>query len=183
MGKIIGYLDHGIKRCIKYYRKRVFLDHINSEEKSVNILGQIYLNVPYHGKNVKIGKNVTIYPGVYFWGDGEISIGDNVSIGKDTIIYAAERVYIGSDTNIAAQCYIIDSEHSCSKGVHIAKQKDTTSPITIGDDVWIGANVTVLAGSIISSGAVIGAKALVKGRIDENVIAVGIPAKERGKRI
>ena len=40
-----------------------------------------------------------------------------------------------------------------------------------------------MAGSIISSGAVIGAKALVKGRIDENVIAVGIPAKERGKRI
>ena len=49
--------------------------------------------------------------------------------------------------------------------------------VIIGSDVWLAANVTVLKGSKISDGAVIGAKSLVKGEIPENAIAVGIPAK------
>ena len=47
----------------------------------------------------------------------------------------------------------------------------------IGEDVWLGANVTVLKGSAIGDGAVIGAKALVKGKIECNAIAAGIPAR------
>ena len=45
MGKIIGYLDHGIKRCIKYYRKRVFLDQINSIGAKALVKGRIDENV------------------------------------------------------------------------------------------------------------------------------------------
>lgn len=42
-------------------------------------------------KNIKLGKNVTIYPDVMFWGDGPIIVGDNVDIGKGTIIYASKN--------------------------------------------------------------------------------------------
>ena len=45
------------------------------------MLGKVYINA----KNVKIGKNVTFYPGVYLWGNN-IEIGDNVDIGIGTII-------------------------------------------------------------------------------------------------
>lgn len=63
--------------------------------------------------NVKLGKNVTIYPGIMFWGDGDIEIGDNVVIGKDTVIYASKAggISIGCITMIVAQCYIIDMDH------------------------------------------------------------------------
>ena len=73
-------------------------------------------------------------------------------------------------------------DHGTKSGKLIQKQQNIVSPINIGNDVWLGANVTVLKGSNIGDGSVIGAKALVKGKIGENQIAVGIPAKEIGER-
>ena len=91
-------------------------------------------------------------------------------------------VYIGNDTMIAAQTYIIDCDHGIKANELMRKQKNTVEKVYIGKDVWIGANVTVLKGSYIEDGAIIGAKSLVKGKIEKNVIAVGIPAKEIKRR-
>ena len=52
-----------------------------------------------------------------------------------------------------------------------------TAPVTIGRDCWLGSKSTVLRGSTIGDGAVIGAHALVRGKIPKNAIAVGIPAR------
>lgn len=50
-------------------------------------------------------------------------------------------------------------------------------PITIGDNVWIGADVTILPGVTIGEGSVIGAKSLVTKDIPPHVLAVGHPCK------
>ena len=50
-------------------------------------------------------------------------------------------------------------------------------PITIGDDVWIGANATICGGVKIGSGTVIGAGSVVTRNIPEGVIAVGNPCR------
>ena len=89
---------------------------------------------------------------------------------------------VGDHTIIAAQCYIIDMDHGTAAKDRIQNQSNFVSPISIGKDCWLGANCTVLKGSQIDDGAIIGAKALVKGKITENAIAVGIPAKEIKKR-
>ena len=81
------------------------------------ILGDITINA----KNVKFGSNVVIYPGVYIWGEN-IEIGNNVNIGVGTIIFSCKRVYIGDDTIIAGQCYIIDSNNSIDKNIVIQNQ-------------------------------------------------------------
>lgn len=78
---------------------------------------------------------------------------------------------------IAAHSYIIDTDHGIKKGIKISEQEVTASPITIGSDVWIAGNCTILKGSVIEDGVVIGAKSLVKGKIECEGIAVGIPAK------
>ena len=52
-----------------------------------------------------------------------------------------------------------------------------TAPITVGDDVWIGANVTVLMGVTIGSGSVIGAGSVVTRDIPGGVIAAGSPCR------
>ena len=90
-----------------------------------------------------------------FSGDGLIEIGDNVDIGTGTIIYASKLggVYIGDNTVIAAQTYIIDMDHGIRGGEIIRKQKNTVEKVIIGGDVWLGANVTVLKGSKIGDGA------------------------------
>ena len=50
-------------------------------------------------------------------------------------------------------------------------------PVEIGDDVWIGTNAIILAGSKIGTGSIIGAGSIVKGEIPKNVLAAGVPAK------
>lgn len=125
-----------------------------------------------------MGKNVTLYPGVYLWGN-DIEIGDNVAIGIGTIIYSRNGIKIGSNTMIAGQCYIIDCNHGTKKGRLIMEQSDETSPdgITIGEDVWIGAQCSIIKGAHIGNGAVVGAQSLVNNVVPEQAVVVGSPCK------
>ena len=127
-----------------------------------------------------MGKNVNIYPGVMFWGDGIIDIGNNVDIGKDTIIYASKSggVSIGDNTVIAGHCYIIDMDHGMHINKKISEQENTVDKVIIGNNCWIASNVTALRGSCICDGAVVGAKSLVKGVVESNSVVVGIPCKK-----
>lgn len=159
------------------YRKYVFRKKIKCDHSDFSIYGKISLV----NCNIKLGRNVKIYPDVMLFGDGLIEISDNVSIGNGTIIYSSKHgggVRIGKDTMIAAQCYIIDSDHGIKSETPIRKQENTVAPVIIGNDCWLAANVTVLKGSVIGDGAVIGAKSLVKSRIEANSVCVGIPAKK-----
>lgn len=79
---------------------------------------------------------------------------------------------------IAAQCYLIDTDHGIVKEQLMRQQDNSVQNIVIGNDVWLGANVTVLKGSKISDGAVIGAKSLVKGSIEPYSVQVGIPCRK-----
>lgn len=169
------FLDRVIKKCSSIYNKKVFLKKINSKENTLKIYGEIYLINP----NIELGKNVVLYPNIMFFGDGKIIIEDNVSIGMGTIIYSSKKggVHIGKNTQIAAQCYIIDMDHGIRKNSIIRTQENTVGKIEIGDDVWIAANSVVLKGSNIKDGAIIGANSLVKGIIPPYAIAVGSPAK------
>lgn len=159
------------------YRKAYFRAFTKCPHKDFKLVGKITLINP----NIKLGKNVTIYPDCMFFGDGPIEIGDNVDIGNGTIIYSSKKfgggVHIGSNTLIAAQCYIIDTDHGIKAGELIRNQQNTVAPVKIGEGVWIAAGCKILKGSVIGDGAVIGAASLVKGEIEENAIAVGVPAK------
>lgn len=141
----------------------------------MQFLGKVNCNAT----NLIIGNNVTIYPNVTFWGDGEIRIGDNVDIGYNTIIFSSKNggVYIGNNVAIAANCYIIDSDHGIEKDKLIRNKRLVSGKVCIEDDVWIAENCTILKNSIIKNGAVIGAKSLINKKIDNYAIAVGIPAK------
>ena len=169
------FIDRIIQKLKRQYRISVFCKKIRCKHKKISLVG----NVTLINTNVTIGKNVTLYPEVMFYGDGPIVIGDNVSIGNGTVIYASKNggITIGKGTMIAAQTYIIDCDHGIKAGKPVAEQENSVAPVCIGEDVWLGTNVTVLKGSNIANGAIIGAKALVKGAIPENAIAVGVPAK------
>ena len=172
---MILWLDRFLQKVIRTYRKAVFREKIRCPHRDFTLVGHVHLI----NRNISLGRDVTIYPDVMFFGDGQIEIGDHVSIGNGTVIYASKSagVHIGNDTQIAAQCYIIDTDHGIQKGTLMREQENTCEPVHIGSDVWIAANVSVLKGAKICDGAVVGAKALVKGEIPENAIAVGIPAK------
>lgn len=176
--KILFLVNRILQKILREYRKSVFLLKIGSNEKTTSVLGIVHINAT----NIKIGKNLTIYPNVYFWGDGLIEIGDNVDLGMNTIIFAKKAVKIGNNTSIAANCYIIDSNHNIKRDLLINKQELDSSPIIIGNDVWIAAGCKIIKGAKINNGAVIGAMSLVNTEIDENAVAFGIPAKVKNYR-
>ena len=86
------------------------------------------------------------------------------------------RVTFGDNVFIAPNCvfstagHAIDSEQR-NQGLEIAL------PITVGNSVWIGANVTVLPGVTIGNYVIIGAGSVVNRDIPDGVIAVGVPCK------
>lgn len=123
---------------------------------------------------------------LFFWGDGKINIGDYKAIGDNNIIHSSKQggIYLGKDVLIAANCYLIDSNHKFdSNDLPIRLQGFSHKPIFICDNVWIGVNTTVLPGVTISKGCVIGANSLVNKSLSSDMIAFGSPAKEIKKRI
>lgn len=109
-----------------HYR-RDFTSRVKCED-----MPSVHGRVTVNATDVKAGKNLSIYPGAYFWGDGPIEIGDNVDIGKDTILYAHKGggVKIGSNVASAAQCYIIYSNHGTAPGELIRNQPMDVSPLS-----------------------------------------------------
>ena len=93
----------------------------------------------YIGENVRIGKNVAIYPQSY--------IGDNVEIGDNTIIYAGVKIYSGC--RVGQRCIIHSGVVIGSDGFGFAKEGESYKKIPqlgnviIEDDVEIGANTTI----------------------------------------
>lgn len=163
-----------LKEKILRYARVLNACHLAHCSTPPQILGKVYLRA----KNIKIGSNVTFYPGVYLWGNN-ITIGDNVDIGIGTIIHSTNGITIGSNTVIAGQCYIIDSNHGTAKNELIRNQKSVAAKdgITIGNDVWIAAQSTILKGALISDHVVVGANSLVNTKIPQYAIVAGTPAK------
>ncbi|WP_185066895.1 acyltransferase [Pseudomonas frederiksbergensis] len=109
---------------------------------------------------------------------GKIRIGDNVSIFCTAII-SYGLVTIGDNSVISAMCTIMDSNGHPTFGRTYLDEAERInfSSVTIGKNVWIGINCTVLPGVHIGDNCVIGANAVIRSNIPENCIAAGNPAK------
>lgn len=149
-------------------------------KNKIRVLGKISFRT--QKMNLRIGKNVTLFKGVVFWGNGPIVIGDNVTIADDVIILSAskEGIIIGNDTMIAARCYLIDSNHGhfLHKGP-MWKQSLVSKRIIIGNDCWICSNCVCGPGSVMPNGSVLGACSFLNKDFSkyENYIIGGVPAK------
>lgn len=166
-------------RLSNWYNKTSFISGLEGYEEDISVKENVHLWCDH----VKVGKGTNVYHSVTLWGPGKIAIGRHVEIGINTVVYSTESVCISDNCLIAANCYIIDSNHGVSKYKLIREQKSIVKgPVIIEEDVWLGAGTTVLSGVHIGKGAVIGAGAVVNKDIPEYAIAVGVPAKVIGYR-
>lgn len=97
-------------------------------------------------------------------------------INYNCVILDTAPVHIGKNVFIAPGVCIACAGHAIDPKQR-ADGIETAAPITIGDDVWIGANSTILGGATIGNGSVIGAGSVVTKDIPSGVIAVGAPAR------
>lgn len=106
-----------------------------------------------------------------------ISIGPGTYINRWTVIDASCSIQIGANVMIGPSCYITDHDHGTEPGLKVNQQPLVEAPTTIGDNVWIGANVTILKGVTIADDAVIGAGSVVTRTIPEGSKVAGNPAR------
>jgi acetyltransferase-like isoleucine patch superfamily enzyme len=130
------------------------------------------------GPGITLGEQVTLNRYAYLQGDkGGIKIGHRVEINNQTIINGTGGVCIGDDTLVGPGVKVISYQHAIAPGRPIRDQDSIARPITIGRDVWMGANAVVLAGVTIGDGAVIGAGAVVTRDVPPDAIVAGVPAR------
>ncbi|MDE6953444.1 MAG: sugar O-acetyltransferase [Erysipelotrichales bacterium] len=107
---------------------------------------------------------------------GNMIIGENFYSNYNLVVLDGATVTFGDNVFIAPNCCFSTAGHPID-----AKQRNQglefAYPITVGDNVWFGAHVTVLPGVKIGNNSVIGAGSVVTKDIPDNVIAVGNPCK------
>ena len=91
-------------------------------------------------------------------------IGENVSVSSNDIITCHERIVIGDNVQLSPNVQIYDHDHDFRDANGIQAGKYRNSPISIGSNVWIGANSVILRGTKIEDNCVVGAGCIVKGK-------------------
>lgn len=108
---------------------------------------------------------------------GVIEIGESVGISGSTI-YARDRITIGNNTIIGANCKIFDNDFHplCAEERRSESGSLTMRPVTIGEDVFIGCNCIILKGTTLGNGCVVGAGSVVHGEFPDYSVIAGNPA-------
>ena len=108
---------------------------------------------------------------------GKLEIGSNVYINKNFTAQCEENIYIGDRNLLGWNVTVRDTDgHSIVKR---GEEKMHRKKIHFDDDVWVAADSTILKGSIIAQGCVVGCNSLITGKEFEkpHCLIAGAPAK------
>lgn len=107
---------------------------------------------------------------------GDVVIGDHTRIGLHNTVIGP--VKIGNHVNLAQGITITALNHNFKNAdKRIDEQGISTAPVTIGDDIWIGANAVVLPGVTIGDHSVVAAGAVVTKDVPPRSLVAGVPAR------
>lgn len=152
--------------AVKYCQKLNALDVTDAEGRD-KVIRELFGSV---------GANPVVLP-VFNCDNGKnIHVGDNFLANYNVTVLDVDEVHIGDHVMIGPNTLISTVNHPLTpKGRrgHLSLIK----PVTIGNDVWIGGNVTILPGVTIGNNVVIAAGAVVTKDVPDNTLAGGIPAK------
>lgn len=193
MFKILSYfIDYRFLLRISILINRLFTISISKKFKTIGencklqypsrIEGMTFVEI---GKNFSCGKNLRLqaiskYHEQEFY--PSISIGNDVTINPNCQIVAVNRITIKDNVLLASNVFISDHSHGKSDFSDInidAAQRELYSKgeIIIEENVWIGQNVSILAGVTVGRNSIIGANSVVTKDVPCNSIAVGVPAR------
>lgn len=143
--------------------------------KFINKLKALFLIV----NGAKVGKRVVFYPGIWIMPGRNLILKDDVDLALGVLITTSGGVEIGARTLVGYRTQIISANHKIpqDKGMIFGSGHDMAK-VTIGCDVWIGANSIILPGVSIGDGAVIAAGSVVNKDVEAHTIVGGVPAKK-----
>lgn len=167
-------------RAIKLKTHKLNLDYNNTYEDETEkrsaiiseIIGEIgeggFLQGPiffHYGKHTKIGKSFFANFNLTVQDDAEVTIGDDCDFGPNVTIVTPIHPMLANERN-----HIMTAQGE-SKRLCYAK------PVHIGNNCWLGANVTVCPGVTVGDNCVIGAGSVLTRDIPSNSFAAGVPCK------
>ena len=138
-----------------------------------------------HGTSrIRLGRDLYLYPGLYLETrlGGEISIGDHAVISRGVHVVSYASVRIGAGAMIGEYTSIRDANHRIGEGKPLRDSGHDARPIVIGENVWLGARVTVTPGVTIGDNVVVGANSVVTRDVAPGELVVGAPARPLRKR-
>lgn len=111
--------------------------------------------------------------------DSRIRLGKGVTSTNLVLISATEgtSVVVGDDVMFASQNQVRADDAHPIFDVRSGRRVNVSRDIVIGSHVWLAWGACVLGGSVIGDGSVLGMGAILKGRVPNNAIAVGSPAR------
>lgn len=165
---------NGVKLGVKskIYNKVLFFCNL----KGKIVIGDNFLLTSGEGVNTLCRNN---RGSIYCCKNAQLTIGNNVGMSSP-MIYVAEQITIGDNVKIGADTMLLDTDsHNLDFMLRRKGCTDVpnTRPIVVGDDVLIGARSIILKGVTIGARSIIGAGSIVVKSIPEDCIAAGNPCK------
>jgi len=111
--------------------------------------------------------------------DSQVEIGANVSATSTVAMSATEgsSIHIGDDVMFASENQVRADDGHPIFDVTSGRRVNVSRSIHIGNHVWLGRGSVVLGGSHVGDGSVLGFNTVLKGKVPNNCVAVGSPAK------
>lgn len=133
------------------------------------------------GRPVVIGDGCSIAADAFL--HGPITLGPGVSVNaRASLDGGAKGIVVGPGTRIATGAALYAFDHGMEPGREIRAQPVTSRGITVGEDVWIGANAGVTDGVRIGDHAVVAMGAVVTRNVPDWAVVGGVPARILGDR-
>lgn len=138
----------------------------------------------YTKKFGRAGSGLSIYPGSMILNSRKIECGDRVDIGFFNYIQAGGGITFGNNVLLGPYTKIWSQNHNYrDPSIPVQDQGVTFTPVVIGNDVWVGANVFVMPGVVLGSRCVVAANSVVgRKEYPEGTILAGYPARKIGAR-
>jgi acetyltransferase-like isoleucine patch superfamily enzyme len=183
------YLDQCVRRtyrcCISiFWHVPLFKSRCETVGKGLKLPDGIPYLIGNHlrlrlGNNVMISRT-TIGASKVF-DDPMLEVGNNSGIGYGTVISITKRITIGDHVMIGANCMIMDSDdHPIDPVLRLQRasvNEEDVKPVTIGNNVWVGAYCTILKGVTIGNNSIISAHSVIVRDVLPNCIYAGNPAR------
>lgn len=134
-----------------------------------------FTEVTVEGKSIlHVGKKLKMHNGakIRVRKGGKLEIGKNFGMSNGCVVTAYEHIKIGDNVMLGPNVLIYDQDHDYQAEGGVAAMEFKTAPITIGNNVWIGANTLILRGTTIGDNSVVGGGAVVKGTFPENSVII-----------
>lgn len=127
----------------------------------------------------EFGKNSFVRSKVLILNYKNISIGSNCLIGPDSILNGTDKITLGNYFLSGPGLIIYTSDHGLeNNGVPFTLQKTTSSEVIVGENVYLGARVTILKGVQIGDNVIVAAGSVITKDIPSNELWGGVPAKK-----